>query len=137
MRAPLSSSEFSSFFDQFRLNAFRLEILDVYSVVQEARDFERFLCGKPLPESKNELWCERVAQLVRSHRIIKRVHALTYPLSSYVKFEIEWRYVYNAAAGEEIYLVDREVVADHISGTSDFWLFDDDLLVVMEYDKMG
>lgn len=65
-----------------------------------------------------------------------RVHILDQPLSDYTRYEL-WGYQANQAAGEEIYLADRDAHADLQRLREDFWLIDDTIAVRMIYDDEG
>ncbi|BCJ51812.1 hypothetical protein Asp14428_32870 [Actinoplanes sp. NBRC 14428] len=59
------------------------------------------------------------------------------PLSDYLRFEI-LGYQGNVAAGEDVRIADRVDVPEALSAlTGDFWLLDDALAVVIEYDGDG
>ncbi len=65
-----------------------------------------------------------------------RVHILDQPLSDYARYEL-WGYRANQAAGEEIYLADRDAHVDLAQLREDFWLIDDTIAVRMIYDDEG
>jgi len=141
----LSPAEFGALFESFRASAFRLETLTEYRVESEAAQLELFLQGKPLPpESSAQVeWRQLVSSAARGGRPMRRVHVVPRRLTPYLRYEIEWGYLYNAEAGEQIMLL----VHDHPSqlfGTwpiNDFWLFDDGTAtcacVRMRYDAEG
>jgi len=66
------------------------------------------------------------------------VHVLRTPLGPYLRYECEWGYAYNVRAGEDIRILDltdtpeSPGLVDH-----DFWLADEDLVVLMHYDDTG
>jgi hypothetical protein len=141
----LSPAEFGALFESFRAGAFRLETLPEYRVESEAAQLELFLQGKPLPpeSSVQAEWRRLVSSSARDGRPVRRVHVIPRRLTPYLRFEIEWGYLYNAEAGEQIMLL----VHDHpgqLFGTwpiNDFWLFDDGAAtcacVRMHYDPEG
>ena len=132
-----SKTNFSNLFDSFENTAFRLETLDTYSLPDEADDLQRFLSGEPLPLSTNREWCAWIRKNVELGKVIQRVHVVSVPLSPYVKFEINWRYVYNSAAGENIYVIEKSKVPTGIRLLTDYWLFDGRVAVHMRYDSNG
>lgn len=119
--------------------AFRLEVLDQYDVDSDGDDYRRFLAGEtaPTPERKG-LWLERLRQDAAQGILNHRVHVLRRPLTDYLRYEAEWGYAYNAAAGEGIGILDTtdqpapDVLVDH-----DFWLIDDQHAVRMHYSAHG
>ncbi len=131
------TNDFAHLFDSFEHSAFRLENLDTYSALDEADDFQRFLRGEPLPVSTNEEWCDWIRNQTLSGKVIQRVHVISLPLSPYLQFEIDWRYVYNSTAGENIYLLERSKVPRNIQPLTDYWLFDDKVVVNLQYDSNG
>jgi len=139
MPQPIARPDFSSLFQSFQQEAFRLETLDQYLVPQEEQELSRFFSGEPLPERKNKQWCELIRKNIDRGARMRRVHVLNLPLSPYLKFEIEWGYVFSLAAGEEILIVDRKNLPPQLpdEAAHDFWLFDDRVLVWMRYDEEG
>ena len=61
---------------------------------------------------------------------MQRVHAVTEPLSDYLRFEIGWSYQLTAAVGEDI-RISRATAA---LPRTDYWLFDSRALARMHYD---
>ncbi len=74
---------------------------------------------------------------VGQSKFIHHVHAISLPLTSYLKYEIEWGYVYTSLAGEDVRLIDRAELSPELSGLTDFWLFDRKALVLVRYDSAG
>jgi hypothetical protein len=137
MAIPINHEDFGNLFERFGRRAFRLEKLDRYSVPEEAEDYSRFIAGEPLPNSTGEDWCQFVHEKVRLGRTIQRVHIVSKPLTPYIKFEIDWRYSYSSNAGEDIYLLERAKIPSSLNVAHDFWLFDDQILILMHYDVNG
>jgi hypothetical protein len=124
----------------FRRSAWRLEALDRYLSPGEAPGLAAFLRGDPCPPNDPELdeWLAVLQGLPDQGRTLGRVHAITGPLSPYLRFEIEWGYALMAAAGEDIRILHRRSWADMpFSQPPDFWLIDDSVAVVMRYDGDG
>jgi hypothetical protein len=132
----MTLNEFGELFQTFKTTAFRLESLDAYSVPEEREEFDRFRNGEPLSISQNREWTTFVDSCVRAGKTIQRVHLLPNQLTPYLRFEIDWGYVYSSAAGEDIRLGTRESI-DLPEANQDFWLFDDQFLVLMRYDNIG
>ena len=70
---------------------------------------------------------------------MERVHLVDYPLSEYLRFEIEAAYRYTEEAGGRIYLLDRARCSLELQekAREDFWLFDDAVVMVQEYSESG
>lgn len=136
--APLSREEFRALADAARGSVFRLETLQRYVIPGEAEDLDAFLQGRPQPNSKRRLepWLQRLRESIAAGKRWQRVHVVTYPLSDYLRFELTG-YQEGVAAGEDIRIADRDAHRDLDQLTQDFWLFDDQIAVMMRYDADG
>jgi len=135
----LSRQAFADLFTSFGASAFRLETLPEYRVESEAAEFDLFLRGKPLPPDSNEAWCRVVSAATGAGKRMQRVHVVPPRLTPYLRFEIDWGYLYSAEAGEEIGLLMHDQ-PDRLFGEwplHDFWVFDDHTYVRMRYDDDG
>lgn len=138
LNTRLTTEQFGSLFDCFEREAFRLELRDHYSVDTEREEFARYLRGEPLSEHQNRGWCEYVRSMVQQGKKVSRVHIMSMPLTPYLRFEIDWGYVFSSTAGEEIFLLPRPKLTDvSILRFGDFWLFDKEQLVRMDYTGEG
>ena len=137
MKTVLTREEFGALFEAFSESAFRLETLDVYTVPGEADEYRRFLAGEELPTTGESGWVQLVKGAIGQGKVIQRVHAISLPLTPYLKYEIEWGYVYTSLAGEDIRLINRAELSPELSGLADFWLFDRKTLVIVRYDSAG
>jgi hypothetical protein len=120
-------------------SVFRLETLSSYTAPGEADLLRDFYAGRPLPPRGPETdpWLRMVADSVQAGRRWSRVHVLDRPLSDYLHFEL-LGYQGNVAAGEDVRIADRATVPEALSAlTQDFWLLDDVLAVIIEYDGEG
>jgi hypothetical protein len=131
----ISPEEFSALFSTFEQSAFRLETRKTYRVPQEEELIKEYLEGKPLPSDTNEAWCKRVKDAVSAGKTMSRVHVMPTMLTPYLRFEIEWGYLYNAEAGEQILLCQHNDPAQIFGSwpVDDFWLFDNEICVRMQY----
>ncbi|MGQ0575373.1 MAG: DUF6879 family protein [Pseudonocardia sp.] len=125
--------------DRFGQRLFRLETLPVYLVESDGDDFERWLAGDPNPWSERKRrWTETLRRERATGRRTTRVRILSEQLTDYERYSCEFGYAVNAEAGEEIRVLRRGEhtipagVVEH-----DFWLVDDDEVVVMRYDGRG
>ncbi len=132
---PLREGEFDRFFDECRYSAFRLETLQVYDVGYEEEAFHRFLAdGEVIDTPSHREW----GRIVGSGRDFRRVHLVIEPLTDYLRFECVWAYRTNVKAGEDVNILP-------ISAGSwpegipryDYWLFDSERLVRMNYAPDG
>jgi hypothetical protein len=113
----------------FERSAFRLETLPVYNVPQEAEMVARFKRGEPVDLPDDHPWLERVRHHCRSGKLMRRVRVVSHPLTDYLRMEMSW-YRKSVAAGEDIRITETQL-------TGDFWLFDDQTVVVLHYDSEG
>ena len=135
--ARLTPEEFGAAFGElFRRSAFRLELLDRYTVPNEAEPLRRFRAGLPQDPAWREPWARFVRESVAAGKVMERVHVVSEPLTEYLKFEVTSAYPANAAAGEDIRVLP---VAKYpvFYPVHDFWLFDDAVAAVMDYDDDG
>ncbi|HEV7467088.1 MAG TPA: hypothetical protein VGP96_12350 [Candidatus Dormibacteraeota bacterium] len=126
----------------WRSGSFRLEALAQYTVEFEADEFEAFLRGDPVPPPNPpefDAWSAQLRQERAEGRIRSRVHAIAGPLTPYLRYEIEWGYTSNAAAGEDIRILHVPRWSDSPFGEQppDFYLLDDERVVLMAYDGTG
>ena len=136
----LDAAELGRYIDErLTRSAFRLELLDSYEVNDDGDDFARYLRGEPDPTpERKQPWLARLRREHQAGILNQRVHVLSTPLTDYLRYECEWGYQPNAAAGEDIRIVDLteqappDDIVDH-----DFWLIDDRHAIRMHYDDRG
>lgn len=129
-------------FDEWTHSSFRLEALDQYSVEFEREEFEAFLRGDPLPPPNPpefDAWLEQLRRERSEGRLRSRVHAIAGPLTPYLHYEIDWAYKGNAAAGENIRIVHAASWETSPFGSQppDFYLLDDERVILLAYDESG
>ncbi|MEV0621621.1 DUF6879 family protein [Nonomuraea sp. NPDC050404] len=115
-------------------DVFRLEVRQSYKVAGEEARLAAWRAGLDWPADVTP-WQERVKLLVSKGVRMRRVHVIEPPITEYVRWEME-AYERNATFGEEIRLVERERVPEGMPDT-DFWLFDETLVVLMRYSADG
>ena len=132
--------EFGALFERFERSAFRIEARDRYDVENERDEFAAFLEGKPLPRrsAERDPWLSLVAAHKAAGRLIERVRIVSQPLTDYTRYEFA-AYRDNIAAGEKVRVVARAALtdADQSWASEDFWIFDDEPVVVLSYDDDG
>lgn len=131
----LSMPQFAELFTSFERSAFRIETLPVYSVDGERDQYASFLDGELAPPNSNDQWAQQIAVGTAAGKKYARVHVIDHDISPYIRFEIQYYYVFNAKAGEDIRFVFREDVKDLTF--TDTWLFDDSIVVDMSYTADG
>lgn len=131
-----------SYLAGFRASAFRLECRQHYDNPAEREWFARYLRAGEVPvfTPDNDSWCKLVAEAKAADKTVQRVHLVREPPSDYVRFELECQRA-SVDAGEDIRVVpyqdpERHPLARH-GRLEDFWLFDDEIVVELDYDQGG
>jgi Family of unknown function (DUF6879) len=134
----VNTDDFGRLFESFSRSAFRLETLPEYRVEVEAHYLQLFMLGHPAPESRKErAWLKTVSRACGAGKAMQRVRVVRRPLTHYIAFELEWGYPENEQAGEEIRILELAPGENLPDADHDFWLFDDRMVVRMEYDDEG
>lgn len=143
MRIELTSDRYSQQFAEFKRSAWRFEQQPAYAVDYERSQFERFLAGRPDPPDANpdlRSWFERVRWHASKGRTVGRVRIVDEPITDYQRW-MRWMDRWNREAGETIDYLSRsrarEVGLLPMAGAQDWWLFDDERLVLMSFDPAG
>lgn len=132
-------NEYHTLFSSFRLSAFRLETLSAYNVEAEREAFTAFLAGTPLPDiPPHTSWLDFISEAKSAGKHITRVHLMPVVLTPYLRFQIEWGYYYSYKAGEEIRILlpEKDKTEAHVK-SGDFWVFDDETFVSLNYTSDG
>ena len=116
----------------FEQSAFRLETLPEYNVPQETDMLAQFKDGEEVRMPDDHPWLERVRQHTEAGRVMRRVRVVSDPLTDYLRFELSM-YHQTVAAGEDI----RVCSSAEISEFGDWWLFDDQVVIILNYDETG
>lgn len=127
-------SEFSGWFER---SAWRLETRPFYD--PDAAEFRRALAGLPPTadqRTRRQRWVDDIAVAVGAGRQVGRVLVVTFPLSPYWRWRVATA-PSHVAAGEDIRLVDWRGHPDLAELTDDFWLFDDQRVLALDYDPAG
>ena len=127
-----------SFFDRFQRSAWRLETRSFYQ--PDAEEFDRWQRGLTTTDGPRVRWVEQIAEATAAGRSIGRVLVVSLPLSPYWRWRLETAHEH-AAAGEDIRIA---VASDHVlvvpalvALQTDFWLLDDQRLLLLDYDRDG
>lgn len=123
----------------FTRTAFRWETLPAYEVASDGNDYGRYLAGADAPtQERKQPWLHRLASEKARGLYRHRVRLLHDPVHPYERYECEWGYVPNVAAGEDVrvlHLGEHRLPATLID--HDFWLIDDVHPVRMRYGDTG
>lgn len=123
------------YFKNFKKYAFRLELLQEYDVEEEKEAIKKFLKSNKIEPDKE--WINIIKKARRRKAIMHRARVIKLPLMDYLKFEIK-AYQFNIASGENIYFIYQEEFDKLNSEINyDFWLFDDKIVLKMNYNNKG
>ena len=142
----LSPDRLMDIFQDCRQSQFRVEFRDHYSVATDGDDYQRWLDGAaaPNPVRKARVMADILDERARGIRL-SRVKVMSKARTAYERYACAWGYDYNQVPvdghilGERIYIWD---LADHplpgqAQGLQDFWLIDDQTVVLMHYNDEG
>lgn len=116
----------------------RMERLPVYSVTSDGGDFEAWKAGASVPASSERT--ETVADLRQERangQIRRRVRILSAALTDYERYSIEFGYLQNAEAGEDVRVLRHGEHPIPQLLDFDYWLINDRDLARMHYDAHG
>jgi hypothetical protein len=129
-----SSAKLSGdFFDDFSQSAWRLELLPEYDDADTRERVAQFLHGTVPPA--HPYWIQGVQAARARGKSIGRVHAIG-ELTDYLRYELAI-YQQNAAAGEDVRILEAETAARLDLPPFDFWLLDRELVIRMDYGPRG
>lgn len=119
---------------------FRLQLLNTYDVESSKKSFEDYRRGKPInideiPGYKD--WLSRIETKKKQGVRVINMQVVDLPLNDYTRYAVEVILPINERAGQESYFIERSKAADTVSGFQDFWMFDSEKVLLMDYDKNG
>lgn len=118
----------------------RLETLEHYDVASDDEDFHRYMRGEALPQSPaREAWYQRLREEAAAGKTRRRVRVARTPLAPYLRYECEWGFANNVAAGEDIRILDvtQHPAAESVLRTGDFFVADGLHVARHVYDDQG
>jgi hypothetical protein len=132
------AADLGGLLSSFQRSAFRLEVLDRYTIPGEEDWLEAFRRDGSIPDLTPESypWLKLLADAAAAGRTVQRVHIVSEPLSEYVRWELGM-YRLLAAAGEDVRIADRGRYPELAELGPDFWLLDNTTVAVMHYDQEG
>lgn len=142
MRHALTEAEFEAQFRSYRRTALRAELQPQYWVAGERASFEWFLAGRPAPLPEVEgtrAWLEQSAQLHTYGIRVERIRIHRDPPTAYQRWLRLLDEQYRAAGDRIDYLTETEADKVGLLGVAarDWWLFDDERLVVLTHNEEG
>lgn len=143
MRRVISDQQFWRLLAGFERSAWRFEQQPSYAVGYEQDQFDLFLAGAPEPPTENRelgAWMAQVKQQTGSGRTVGRVRIVDDPITDYQRW-MQWMDRWNREAGETIDYLPRARARQAgivpAAGDSDWWLFDDTVLMLMHFNTDG
>jgi hypothetical protein len=129
------------FFGLFTRSAWRLEALPAYGTAESDPSFAAWLAASgqlsPLRERPPKVtWMDGVRKAVAEGKRLGRVRLLRQPRSHYEDYELA-TYPENVEAGEDVRIAEVDQHPELAQLDRDFWLLDDELALVMDYDSEG
>ncbi|GHE42054.1 hypothetical protein GCM10017673_50320 [Streptosporangium violaceochromogenes] len=126
-----------------KVGIFHLELRDSYAVGGERSAFTRWLAGQPETEAeiaaRRNGWGALVGSITGRGGTVRRVRVITEPVSDYIRWEHEGTAL-NLEFGEDVRWLPRHRLpagAVFPVGGNDFWLVDDDRVIVGYFDADG
>ncbi|WP_067490405.1 DUF6879 family protein [Actinomadura hibisca] len=135
MDAPLTGDDFAALLAATTRSAVHLELRDAYMADES---FTRWLkSGLVETDDSDEWWASIVEEAVSRRVAVRRARIVSEPLSDYARWLWECTGPVNIAAGEEVRWLPRHHTSGLLVPPSDFWVFDDELLVWNHFDGRG
>jgi hypothetical protein len=132
---PLSYEDFKALACA-RMRAFHLEQRDSYNVAAEDEPFRRWLQGKPDDYAWHQDWLTFVRQATAAGVQVQRVRLASIPHSEYIRWGLDVSPL-NIEVGEDIRYLPRHLTKDIELPDEDFWLLDDDALILSVFSADG
>lgn len=133
----LDGEEWQSYTRDFERSAFRLEVHPVYTMPGEAEDFHRFLAGESMPDGFNAEWHDRIRANIVAGKTMRRGKIVRRPFTDYTLYLLQWAICGNVDAGEDYQILDLTDKENPGLPDQDYWLFDDETVVLMNYRPDG
>ena len=116
--------------------AWHLELRDTYNVESEDEPYGRFLRGEADTYEWLDEWLSFIREVVATGVAVQRARIVSVPHSDYTR----WGLVvapYSIAAGEDIRYLPRHLADGIELPQEDYWLLDDDALVLSVFSADG
>lgn len=135
----LDEAGLDEYTDRFDRDAFRHETRTHYQTSGGSDEHTRWLAGEMSPGSDADRpWSAWVRAQLDRGAAVRRLRVVYGPLSDHLRFELGWQYPANAAAGEEIRVLDLTERPRPVGMVDDeFWMLDGERAVLMTYADDG
>jgi hypothetical protein len=134
----MESLTYDEFKDLVRASkrAWHVEFRDAYNVAIEDEPFRRFRAGEYDSYEWLDEWLQFIREVTEAGVTVQRVRLVSVPHGDYTR----WGLVvapHNIEAGEEIRYLPRSMAADLDLPSEDYWLLDDNVLVLSVFSGGG
>lgn len=134
---PVAADEFEELLRTgFDRQAVHLEMRDSYGTATELPYMARWAAGEPDNLEWLADWCDTLRGHVRAGRSVRRARIVSEPLSDYQRWSCSIAYPM-VEAGEDIRWLPRRLASSLALPGNDFYLFDDRLVVFLQYAGNG
>lgn len=121
--------------ERYTRDVLRVETLQRYDNESEREGLRRYLAGEPeAPGAGDTPWTRQLRAHAAAGRSWRVLHAVSEPLSDYLRYEAEWGYTHNAAAGQDIRIT---ALTDEAARLGDLLIVDDRHVFRYRYDSGG
>jgi hypothetical protein len=125
--APADLAEFAA--QHFTRDLLRIELRQNYGNPADQSDLHRYLRGEPLTQTP---WLDPIQAAIQAGKHWRVLHAVTQPLTSYVRYECEWGYLPGSRISQQIKIAP---LAPALSRVSDLLILDEEHVLRYEYDE--
>jgi hypothetical protein len=132
---PLSYDEFKAIARTSK-RAFHLELKDTYNVAAEDEPFGKWQRGEPDDCAWHQDWLSFLRAVTAAGVQVQRVRVVGVPHTEYTRWGLDIARL-NSEAGEDMRYLPRHLAKDIDFPGEDFWLLDDDRLVLSVFSADG
>ncbi len=122
-------------------NIFRLEGREIYCIPGDWESFKKWK-EKDLGYKRAKEWQKWIKSLKSAQAkgiAVQRIRVIPKQLPDYIKYEIDSWQEFSVKNGEQIFFLDEDEYQKAVSESGfeakDFWLFDDERLLIFNYNK--
>lgn len=116
--------------------AFHLEQRDAYNVAAEDEPFGRWVRGEPDDYAWHQDWLSFLRQATAAGVQVQRVRLASIPHTGYIRWGLDVAAL-STEAGEDIRYLPRHLAAGIELPAEDYWLLDDDTLILSVFSADG
>ena len=131
----VGTDRLTALLDNARVALWRWECRGDYSAV-DANLLRRWRAGLGRDSADDQPWVEYIQGLRQRGVRFERARLLTEPLTEYLRLQLDFTDM-NAAAGEDVRWVAQSVAAEAGMPGYDYYLVDDDVVAVLDFDDDG